>query len=155
MKSVKMLVGWMVLLGLGCGLAGCASEGHTSFWANPDPVMRRSAATFAADAAKRSYPATAPRGATATARAEFDQMMGRIDLVNLTAADVQNVEVWINQQYVVQIPTLKSQGDEKLDFEMFYDHDGHIFTTNSGKNPIKTIELYHDGQLFPVLAGQQ
>lgn len=145
----------MILLGFGFGLAGCSSEGHTSFWANPDPLMRRSAATFAADAAKRSYPATAPHGPQATARAEFDQMMGRIDLVNLTAADVQNVEVWINQQYVVQIPTIKSQGDEKLDFEMFYDHDGHIFTTNGGKNPIKMMELFHDGQLFPIIIGQQ
>lgn len=144
----------MILLGLGCGLAGCTSEGHTSFWANPDSVMRRSAAEFAADAAKRGYPATATRNTQVCARAEFEQMMGRVDLVNLTPADINEVDVWINQQYVVHVPVLKTQGDEKLDFEMFYNRDGHKFETDGGKNPIKTIELFHDGQIYPVIAGQ-
>ncbi len=138
-------------------IGGCASEGHTSFFANPDPALRKSAVEFAVDGAKRSYESTARKAGQAQARATFDQQAHRIDIVNLSETDWHDVEVWINQTYVVLVPTMPKgeDNDKKLDFEMFYDQGAHHFDTDGGKNPIKTIEIFRDGAMYTVPATQE
>ena len=73
-------------------------------------------------------------------------------MVNLSKNDWSNVEVWVNQKYVLFIPEMQHDVDKKLDFEMFYDRDGHHLDTQHGKYPIKTIEFCLDGKLYSVTA---
>lgn len=146
----RMLLGAMLALALILGAAGCASDGKPSFLPNPDPNLHKTSAELAADAAKRNYEASAPRGGLADARAQYELMSRRVDIVNLADADWDHVEVWINQNYVVFVPIMQKQEDKKLDFEMFFDRDGHHFDTDGGKNPIKTVEIFREGKMYTV-----
>jgi hypothetical protein len=140
---------------IAAGVIGCSTDGRPSFLPNPDTNLRKTSAELAADAAKRTYEADAPRGGQAQARASFELMSHRFDLVNLDDTDWTNVEVWVNQQYVVFVPVMQTEKDKKLNFEMFYDRDGHHFDTQGGKNPIKTLEICKDGKIFTVPAEQE
>jgi len=53
---------------------------------------------------------------------------------------------------VLFVPALQKDTDEKLDFEMFFDRDGHHFDTDGGKNPLQAIEIFHDGKMYDVKA---
>jgi hypothetical protein len=154
--GIGRLCGGLILAtGVAAGIIGCSTDGHPSFLPNPDPALRKTSAELASDAAKRNYEADAPRGGQAAARAEFELMAHRFDVVNLSDTDWNDVEVWVNQQYVILVPAMPKEQDKKLDFEMFYDRDGHHFDTQGGKNPIKTLEIYRDGKLFTVPATQE
>ncbi|HEX8342091.1 MAG TPA: hypothetical protein VF624_14390, partial [Tepidisphaeraceae bacterium] len=60
---------------------GCA--GRAELIPNSDPALRKTAAEFAADAAKRHpYKADAPSGGQAKATAEIGYVLDRIDLLN-------------------------------------------------------------------------
>jgi hypothetical protein len=142
----------LLVTALGLGLVGCSSDGQTSLLPNPDGNMQRTSAEFAADAAKRNYEAEAPREKAQDARAEYEIMTHRIDLVNLANGDWSNVEVWINHEYVVYIPVMQKMVDEKLDYEMFFDRDGHHFETKGGATPLQSLQIYRDGTMYDVTA---
>jgi hypothetical protein len=146
------IVGSLVLMGLVFGLAGCVSDGSPSLIANPDPNLNKTSAELAADAAKRHYEADAPKGDTGEARAQYELMTKRLDLVNLSKADWSDVEIWINHEYVLFVPQMKQAEDKTLDFTLFYDQDGHHFETKKGENPLKTVEVYKDGKMYDVTA---
>jgi hypothetical protein len=143
---------YLAIVALGLGLVGCSTDGQTSLIPNPDGNLNKSSTEFAADAAKRNYEADAPRGDSTEARGQYELMSKRLDVVNLANADWNGVEVWINHLYVVYVPSWQKMVDEKLDFTMFYDRDGHHFETLGGRNPLQTVEIYHDGKLYPVTA---
>ncbi len=142
----------LMIAALGLALVGCSSDGQTSMLPNPDGNLRRTSAEFAADAAKRQYEAEAPCNKATDARAEYEIMTHRIDLVNLADADWSNVEVWINHEYVVYLPVMQKMVDEKLDYEMFFDRDGHHFETKGGATPLQSIQIYRDGKMWDVTA---
>jgi hypothetical protein len=150
----RLLIGTS-LLALALGVGGCVSDGQPALFPNPDPNLRKSSAQLAADAAKRAYEADAPKGGQAAARAQYELMDHRFDIVNLSDADWDNVEVWVNQKYVVFVPRMQKNEDKRLDFEMFFDRDGHHFSTEGGKTPVQSLELYRDGKLFTVPATLQ
>ena len=79
-------------------------------------------------------------------------MSGNFFFVNLSDADWSGVEVWINQKYVLLVPSMPRNIAERLDFTMFFDHDGHHFDTQGGKNPLQSLEIYRDGKMFTVPA---
>jgi hypothetical protein len=147
--KMRMLIG-LSLLCLIFSAAGCVSDGRPALFPNPDPNLRKSSAQLAADAAKRSYEADAPKGGQAAARAQYELMDHRIDLVNLSDADWDNVEVWLNHSYVVFVLKMEKNADKRLDFEMFFDRDGHHFSTVGGKTPVESLEIYRDGKMFTV-----
>ncbi|MDP9173400.1 MAG: hypothetical protein M3O30_05985 [Planctomycetota bacterium] len=132
--------------------SGCVSDGQPALFPNPDPNLRKTSAELAADAAKRAYESDAARGGQAAARAQYELMDHRFDLVNLSDMDWANVEVWINQKFVVFVPEMQKGVDKRLDFEMFFDKDGHHFATDGGKNPVQNLEIYRDGKIFTVPA---
>jgi hypothetical protein len=134
------------------GISGCSTDGAPSLLPNPDASLRKSSAELAADAAKREYENQAPRAGSADARAQYELMQRRLDLVNLSKGDWSNVEVWVNQKYVLFIPRMQQGVDKKLDFEMFYDRDGHHFDTQNGKRPFQSLEICLDGKLYSVTA---
>jgi hypothetical protein len=145
--------GFIVVAGL--ALTGCSSDGQPTLLPNADSNLRKSSAEFASDAAKRSYETTAPKSTVTIARAQYNLMERQFDVANLTNADWQNVEVWVNQKYVVSVPQFSKNSGKALNFELFYDNTGHHFSTNWGSTPVKSLEIYADGKMYPVLATLQ
>lgn len=149
MSTIFRRIGLLIAFAAGMVLLGC--EGMVSLVPNNDPALRKPPAGFAADAAKRTYEADAPRVNDKDFRADYALMVKEIDLANISKNDCQNVEVWINGQYVVFCPTFPAKCDKSLNFTMFYDQNGHHFDTNGGSNPIKSLEVYRDGQMYSVV----
>jgi hypothetical protein len=143
MKQWKMLIGSASLaIILMMSVSGCVS--------NADPSLQKTSTQFAADAAKRNYETTAPRGGDAAARAQYELMQHRVDFANLSQADWADTEIWLNQKYVVFIAKIASMEDKKLDFGMFFDGYGNPFDTNGGQNPVQTIEIFRNGKMYSV-----
>ena len=132
-------------------LAGCA--GRPSLLPNSDKDLRKTSVAFAADAAKRTYPASAPHGTEAQAQASVDHGFGnKIDVINLSDENWSNVELWVNEKYVVFIPNWPSRRMEQINFQMLYDREGGSFPTNNKSIRVEKIEIFKDGKLQTVPA---
>ena len=134
-------------------LAGCA--GRPSLLPNSDPAMNKTSAQFAADAAKRGpFNASLPNGGDAKGRAQVGYGLDTVQLVNLSGEDWENVEIWINRQYVVFVPRIaaKSERAKTLNFQMFYDDKGHYFPVdnNSPNRMIRQLEMVQGGQVYRI-----
>ena len=131
-------------------LIGCA--GRPSLIPNADKNLRRTSAQFAADAAKRHpYKANAPRGGEAVARAEIGYMLKQITIVNLSSETWNDVELWVNQKYVVFVPVMEPNKLKTLNFQMMYDDQGNYFTTEN-KQMVDKVEIYREGKMYDVKA---
>ena len=135
---------------LACGV-GCA--GRPSIIPNPDKSLRKTSAEFAADAARRHpYKADAPRGGEAPARTEFDYTADKFNVINLSQDEWDDVEMWVNQNYVVLIPKMEPNAIKKIDFEMLFDDNGKHFPTDNKKTHVEKVELYRNGKMYDVKA---
>src|SRR5437763_15943917 len=75
--------------------AGC--QGRGALIPPTDPDLKKTAAQFAADSAKRQYPASAPRGGELQAMASIDYgVFNRVEIMNLSDEDYNDVEIWMN-----------------------------------------------------------
>jgi hypothetical protein len=130
------------------GLAGCA--GRPTLLPPSDPNLRKTAAQFSADAAKRHpYKADAPRGEAAS-RAEVDYMFHHINLVNLSADDWADVELWINQKYVVFLPQLPHNQQKTVGFTMIFDDKGAWLGMTNDERRVEKIEAYMNGKMYEI-----
>lgn len=136
-------------------VTGCA--GRAEVWPNSDPSLRRTAAEFAADAARRHpYKADAPRGGEARARVEIGYVWDRLDVANTSDSAWTDVELWVNGQYVVFLSRMEPKAIKSVPFQALYDEKGQSFPTGNGKmfgrEPVvvKKIELFRDGKLYDV-----
>ena len=139
-----------------CGLAagglmiGC--EGRPTAFPNSDPNMRKTSTQFAADAARRfPYPANLPK-ARADGRVELDLMLNRLQVLNSSHQDWNNIDIWVNQSYVCHIPIIP-KGMEKvetIEFTTLYNINGDYFTTDNGKNAVKLVEMNMNGTMYQI-----
>jgi hypothetical protein len=128
-------------------LTGCL--GRPQLFPNSDKNLQKTSTAFAADAAKRfPYKLDAPRAGEAQARAQVGYMSDVFEIVNVSDTDWENVEVWINQQYVVFLPTMESQTLKHMTFHMIYNDKGQNLPTN--KYQIEKVELLRDGKMYDV-----
>lgn len=133
----------------GALVIGCS--GRPSVLPNPDPQFRKTSAQLAADAAKRQpYKSEVPRGGEAVARAQVGYVLDRLEVSNLSSEDWSNVEIWVNEKYVVGVPTLKHKQLAQINFQMLYDQNGNYFPTNNKKVRIDKVEIYRDGKMYDV-----
>lgn len=131
--------------------ASCA--GRASVIPNDDKSLQKTAVEFAADAAKRHpFKSDAPRGGEAVARAEVRYGWDVLRIVNLSDEPWTNVEVWVNENYVVMVPAMKKGDLKSLNFQMLYDANGHWFPTDNVKpeNQIRKLNIYRDGKMYDV-----
>jgi hypothetical protein len=129
--------------------AGCA--GRPSIMPNSDKALRKTSAQFAADAARRHpYKADAPRGGEVAGRAQVGYVSDKLEVVNLSDHDWTDVEIWVNQNYVVYIPSIPQGKLKVFPFQMMFDANGSSFPTNNSKTRINKVELYMDGKMFDV-----
>jgi hypothetical protein len=143
--------GFLILAGL-LVLPGCMGDGQPTLIPNSDSNLRKSSTQFAADAAKRSYEAEAPKGSETIARAQYNLTERQFDVANLSSNELKNVEFWVNQKYVVNVPNFAPNSGKTLNFELFYDADGHHFATEHGDNPVRSLQMYADGKMYDVVA---
>jgi hypothetical protein len=140
------------LVGL-CILSGCS--GRPSLLPNSDPSLNKTSAQFAADAAKR-YPfnTALPSGGVAKGRAQVGYGLDTVEVVNLSDEDWNNVEIWINRNYVVAVPRIEAGGKrvKTLNFQMFYDARGHSFPLDNHvpERMVRQLEMVRGGQLYSI-----
>jgi hypothetical protein len=149
------LVSYLALLGLGLTL-GCS--GRPSLLPPTDPNLRKTMTQFAADAVKRHpYKSDAPRGGEAMARASVEYTFNSIQILNYSDTDWKDVEIWINQNYVLFLPELPhgKDGSKNVEFAMFFDDGGNYFQTKSGKIRVDQLEMYRDGKMYTIKATPQ
>jgi hypothetical protein len=130
---------------------GCA--GRPELLPNGDHALRKTSAEFAADAAKRfPYKSDAPRKGVAVARAQVGYSLNTLEVVNLDDTDWSDVELWVNQKYVVYIPRMPHNELKRLPFQMIYNEKGQSFPTDNGKpeTRVNKLEVFHDGAFQDV-----
>lgn len=141
---------YLALIGVGLSL-GCS--GRPSVLPNSDPELRKTMAELAADAAKRHpYKTDVPRGGEALARASVDYTFKTIQILNYSDIDWEDVEIWVNQNYVVYVPKIPhaKEGAKTLDFQMLFDDKGEYFWTEHGKVKIDQLEMLREGKMYTI-----
>jgi hypothetical protein len=141
------------LILIGCGLLAGGCAGRAQIWPNSEPALRRTSAEFAADSAKRfPYKADAPRGGQAIGRAQVGYTLNKIEIVNNGDQDWDDVEVWVNQQYVVWLPKLKARAGKvtTIPFQAIYNDSGHSFPTDNSVTLVNKVEVYYGGKMYDV-----
>lgn len=139
----------LALLSIAILVAGCA--GRASLIPNPDPALRKSSAEFAADAVKRfPYKSDAPRGGEAIARSQVGYTMNRLEMRNLSDEDWHDVEIWVNEQYVVFLPTMEKDALKRIPFQMLYNDQGHYFPVDNSKVLVRKVEVYRNGTMYTI-----
>lgn len=114
-----------------------------------DASLNKSAASFANDAkAYFPYPADAQRGGEIDARAEIGYMWNIINLVNYSGQDWENLEVWVNRQYVLPLARLESGQPKRISFKMIYNDQGAYLPLEG--TMIESLELKKDGILYTI-----
>jgi hypothetical protein len=128
-------------------LAGC--ERNAVLIPNSDASLNKTATSFAQEAAARfPYPADALRSGELPARAEVGYMWNVINLAYFGKQDLADVELWINQRYVLPLEKLEAGKVKRIAFKMIYDQQGQHLP--HGGVVIDTVELRAGGKIFDV-----
>jgi hypothetical protein len=136
----------VVCLGL---FVGCS--GRTALIPVSDPDLKKTSSEFAADAAKRTYPANVPNGGKAEALADVDYgVFNRMQISNLSDEVWSDMELWVNEKYVVALNNWPGKTLKKVNFAMLYDRDGKMFPTNNKDVRVQKIELLRGGKMYTV-----
>jgi hypothetical protein len=139
----------ILTIGLAMGMIGCA--GRPALIPVSDPDLKKTSAEFAADAAKRSYKPEAARGGDAQAQAEVNHgMFNRIEAINLSEENWNNVELWVNGQYVVHLANWPAKQLKKVNFQMLFDNNGKSFPIDNKTVRVQKIEVERDGKFYNV-----
>jgi hypothetical protein len=130
-------------------LFGCS--GRPELFPNSDELLRKPSTVFAADAAKRfPYKIDAPRAGEAQARAQVGYALDVLEITNLSDEDWANVELWVNQEYVVSLPRMEQHKLKRLPFQMLFDDNGLSFPTDNKVMRITKLEMFRDGKMYDV-----
>ena len=73
-----------------------------------------------------------------------------LEVANLSDADWEDVEVWINKKYVVWVPKIAKGNLERFTFQMIFDDAGHSFPTDNSTIRVKNVEIYKEGKMYDV-----
>ena len=147
-RSIVILASLLVLASL---LAAVGCEGRPTLIPNNDPALRKTSAQFAADAAKRHpYKDDLPKGGEAVARAEVDYMMNEIDVANLSQQDWEEVDLWVNKNYVVHVPHMTHGKQVNLPFQMIFDANGNHIPTSKLALKVCKLEAVMGGKMYDI-----
>src|SRR5690348_84769 len=118
-RSILVPVAMLILAVVAASLVGCS--GRAELFPNSDVSLRKPSTAFAADAAKRfPYKLDAPRAGQAEARAQVGYQLDVLEIVNLSNEEWNDVEVWVNQQYVVSLKKMEPHVLKRLTFQMLF-----------------------------------
>jgi hypothetical protein len=142
----------LFVLALALAAGGC-SKTPPSLLPNKDKALRKSATSFQADAKQRHpYKADAPKAGTAVARAQVGYSLDQLEVVNLSEETWNDVEVWVNERWVVFVPQMKPFDLKVLNFRMMYNDKNEpfpMFNTNDAKR-VEKVEILWGGQMYNI-----
>ena len=130
---------------------GCADR--PTIFDNPDPNLRLSSSELRGDALARfPYKQDIPKARESAARAQVAYQLNRVDVVNYSQADWEDVEVWVNRKYVCHIPKMQRGKLKEIHFPMLFDEKGNSFPMNSNKGQmlVRSVEILRDGKLYQL-----
>jgi hypothetical protein len=133
------------------GVWGCTDR--PTIFDNPDPNLRLSTSELRGDALARfPYKEEVPRAKEIKGRAQVAYPLNRVEVVNFSEADWQDVEVWVNRKYVCHVPKMQSRKLKEIHFPMLFDEKGNSFPMNSnkGKMLVKSVEVLRDGKMYQL-----
>ena len=143
-SAITVLIGLMLVAFVGCA-------GRSELLPNKNPALRKTAAEFAADSAKRfPYKSAAPRGGTAKARAQVAYTLNKLEIVNLSDDQWDGVEIWVNAEYVIYIPSLKPHELQSIPFQAIYNDQGKSFPTDNSKVLVNKVEVFTGDKMWDV-----
>lgn len=85
----------------------------------------------------------------------IDYTFKTVEVFNYSDEDWDDVQLWINKNYVVGVPKI-AKGRERtlqLFFTMFYDDSGNYFVTEGGKKRVDSLEMYRGGKMYTIPLG--
>lgn len=129
-------------------LAGC--EARPGLLPNKDASLRRPTAVIRADGAQRIYPSEAPRLKGLAARSQIGYMAKTVEVANLSTDEWENVEVWVNGQYVVYLPRIERGVLKSIPWDALYDREGKHLPKDSRTFVVNTVEVFMGGSLYDV-----
>ena len=133
------------------GIWGCSDR--PTIFDNPDPNLRLSSSELRGDAISRfPYKQEAPKAREIQARAQVAYQINRMEVVNFSQSDWDDVEVWVNHKYVCHVPKMQRGQLKEIHFPMLFDEKGNSFPMNSnqGKMLVRSVEILHDGKMYQV-----
>src|SRR6267142_187746 len=136
---------------LALAMAGCTDR--TTIFNNPDPNLRLTASELRGDAFPRfPYKEDAPKLRETKVRAQVIYPLNRMELVNFSGAEWDDVEVWVNHKYVCYIPKMQDRQLKEVHFPMLFDERGNNFPMNSNKGQIlvRNVEIFRDGKMYEL-----
>jgi len=148
----KVLAKSIAIAALGLiGIGGCVDR--PTIFVNPDPSLRLSSSELRGDALDRfPYKEDAPKGREIKARAQVGYTFNRLEVVNFSESDWNDVEVWVNKKYVCHVPKMESRKLKEIHFPMLFDSEGKPFPMNSNKGTelVRSVEVYRDGKMYQL-----
>jgi hypothetical protein len=148
-RSVVIPVAMVALAFVAASLVGCS--GRAELFPNSDVTLRKPSTAFASDAAKRfPYKLDAARAGQAQARAQVGYQLDVLEIANLSNEEWTDLEVWVNQQYVVHLDKMEPKVLKRLTFQMLFDEKGLSFPTDNTTIRINKLEILRDGKMYDV-----
>lgn len=140
---------WM--LGVTClAVASGCTQRPPPFITN-DKSLRKPSTELAADSVKRfPYKAEAAKGGEAVARAQVGNTANWMEIVNLSDQDWADVEIWINKNWVVFLPTMERGKLKRIPFSAIFNDKGNTFPTSTKTERLEIIEVLRDGKMYTV-----
>ena len=86
------------------------------------------------------------------ARRQAAYQINRMDVVNYSQADWEDVGVWVNHKYVCHVPKMQRGQLKEIHFPMLFDEKGNSFPMNSNKGQmlVRSVEILRDGKMYQV-----
>jgi len=131
----------------------CGCSDRPTIFDNPDPNLRLSSSELRGDALARfPYKEEAPKAREIQARAQVAYPLNRMDVVNFSQADWEDVEVWVNHKYVCHVPKMQRGQLKEIHFPMMFDEKGNSFpmNTNNGQMLVKSVEVLRNGKMYQL-----
>jgi hypothetical protein len=93
-----------------------------------------------------------PKALEIKARAQVAYPLNRMEVVNFSEKDWEDVEVWVNHKYVCHVPKMQSRQLKEIHFPMLFDEKGNSFPMNSnkGKMLVRSVEILRNGKMYQV-----
>ena len=130
---------------------GCVHDGGPTLFPNPDPNLRMTSEQFAANAAKRVYPASARKAKEPKARAQAAYSLNRLEVVNFTGEAWRDVEVWVNGTHVCHVPVMEDRKLKEVHFPMLFDQNGNNFPLDNKRVRVNRVEVFRNGVLYELV----
>jgi hypothetical protein len=130
-------------------LVGCEQK-YASTLPQEEPELRKTRTAFAADAARRAYPAYVQSKRTYDLRAQVGYSLNVLEIANLTDERWTDLDVWVNKKYVIHVPYIQPKGLVRLWFHGIFDQKGNPFPDDNLHTRVETIEVLKDEVLYDL-----